>query len=391
MLDRSATASPQAAAASVRAPDALECWNDSRAAYAREELQRRIYGRIPDLSALEVEAMETAENGSSAFKLEKWRLVLPARAARLTLELLVVTPRAAPLRVMLLAQTFQHRGAAIDAWVARLRGLPRATGLGERAREWILGRHIHAPPFHEMLAAGVGLVLFRPADIIPDHPQTSAPVLETLSGDVAPEARGGVLAHWAGLSSALRARAAERFKNVPVVAWGHSRHGKAALLAGAFDQGFAGVIAHQSGRFGAALTNGARGESIAQIARAYPHWFCLRFLKEPAGACSGIDQHHLLALVAPRPLLLGNAGSDFWADPAGSARAAQAASAAYMAIGAKGLGVPLAATPDYGADLVMFERPGWHGVNEHDWRHFLAFLKAKFAFACAATPGEAHS
>jgi hypothetical protein len=229
---------------------------------------------------------------------------------------------------------------------------------------------LHAPPFTDIADAGVGLVLFYPADIVPDHKERSAPVVEALSGEHAPEDRGGVLAHWAALTSALRTRIAQRFPDAAHVAWGHSRHGKAALLAAAFDPGFNAVIAHQSGRFGAALTQGARGESVAQIARAFPHWFCPRLAVEQAQGCES-DQHHLLALIAPRPVLLGGARSDFWADHAGAVRAAFAAAPVYDGLGPS-------AHPDLSGAIVLFERSGWHGVNAEDWRVFLAFLAAKF-------------
>lgn len=156
----------------------------------------------------------------------------------------------------------------------------------------------------------------------------------------------------------------ERFRHTPAVAWGHSRHGKAALLGGAYDQDFAAVIAHQSGRFGAAMTAAHAGETPLQIARAFPHWFCQRLLDDVrAGRAPPVDQHDLLALIAPRPLLLGDASLDFWADPRGARRAVALASCA------------LASEP---RTIECFMRAGGHGLNGADWRAFVKFLDARF-------------
>jgi dienelactone hydrolase len=87
--------------------------------------------------------------------------------------------------------------------------------------------------------------------------------------------RGGAVAAWAwGYSRVLEALEQEPGVDPARTAvWGHSRNGKAALLAAAFDPRIDLVIAHQSGRGGAALSRSARGESVAEITAAFPHWF----------------------------------------------------------------------------------------------------------------------
>lgn len=354
-------------------------WNEATAEFARQELQRRVYGTIPRLD-LQLDKVSPLSPPRTDINVEQWRLTLPVGGQPLALDVLLVWPRAAPPRVMLLAQKFQHRDATIGDWTAALFAKARPKTLRLRLREWILGAHIHAPPFDELMSAGVGVALFQPAQLVPDHRAHAMPTIAAISDGIPAPDRGGVLAHWAAITSALRVRVSERFQATPIVAWGHSRHGKAALLAAAFDGAFAGAVAHQSGRFGASLTQGARGESVRQIAQSYPHWFGQRFLEERALFSGDIDQHHLLALIAPRPVLLGNATSDFWADPKGAVRAALAASAAYRALGAAGLGDRLGVA----GDIAVFERPGWHGINADDWRCFLSFLDAKFAPAPAA-------
>jgi hypothetical protein len=91
-----------------------------------------------------------------------------------------------------------------------------------------------------------------------------------------------------------------------------------------------------------------------------------------------VDQQALLALIAPRPVLLGNARRDVWSDPAGAFRAAKAADAVYELYGAKGLTAKKLDQFDPSAELSFWIRPGTHGVVKEDWPAFLEFLRAHF-------------
>jgi len=161
--------------------------------------------------------------------------------------------------------------------------------------------------------------------------------------------------------------------------WGHSRNGKSAVLAAAFDPRIDLVIAHQAGTGGTTLSRSHNGESIEQITGAYPYWFAPGY-SDYAGREDAlpVDQHQLIALVAPRPILIGGAWRDNWSDPQGSFRAAQAANPVYALYGSEGLTQPDLAHFDPEADLAVFMRRGLHGVTPADWSHFLDFLDAHF-------------
>ena len=100
-----------------------------------------------------------------------------------------------------------------------------------------------------------------------------------------------------------------------IATFGHSRYGKSALLTALWSEHVAAIIAHQSGTGGASLSRGKKGESVTQILSSYPHWFAPAYANYDTDAAIEVEQHHLLALLAPRPILLGNARRDVWSDP----------------------------------------------------------------------------
>ena len=160
---------------------------------------------------------------------------------------------------------------------------------------------------------------------------------------------------------------------------GHSRRGKAVLVAGAFDPAIDLIVSHQSGTGGSTPARRYRGEPIDSITQAYPHWFAPAY-SEYAGRedAFAFDQHQLLALIAPRPLLLGNARRDTWSDPVGGFLAAQAAGPAWELYGERGFEQNRLGAFDPDQPLAFNIRFGTHGVTPEDWDAFLAFADAQF-------------
>jgi hypothetical protein len=241
----------------------------------------------------------------------------------------------------------------------------------------------------ELLKHGYGLVNFDPTDIDPDRAdgyQNSIRKFYARPGQEKPkEEEWGTLGGWAWAMS----RVMDYIETDPdidaqkVCLTGYSRYGKAALWAAAQDERFAIVFSGQSGCGGAALSRREFGETVLRINTSFPYWFCDNFKK--FNNCVNklpVDQHLLLALIAPRPLYIETSEEDLWGDPKGSFLSGKGAESVYELFGEEGLGaveMPAAET-SVGETIGFHMRKGGHmlGYTDYDWEQFLKFSDRHF-------------
>lgn len=254
---------------------------------------------------------------------------------------------------------------------------------------YIFGEHIAHPPFDEIFDAGFAFASYHASDVVRDDAGASAVDLAAFAaeGGIAPT--GAIMAWAYAYSAAIDVLSGDdRIDAGRIAVLGHSRHGKSALVAGAWDERIAAVVSHQSGYGGAALSRSTTGEGLRQMTQGaqvlpffripgYPHWFDPAYA-EYAGRLDDIpvDQHQLLALIAPRPVFLGNARRDVWSDPNATFRAAEAASSVYRHHGRSGLAAESMKDFRPGDDIAYFLRAGGHGTDGRDMDAILAFLTA---------------
>jgi len=163
---------------------------------------------------------------------------------------------------------------------------------------------------------------------------------------------------------------------------GHSRGGKAALWTGANDQRWAITISNGSGAGGATLSRRKFGETVADLNTSFPHWFS-KNLKAFSGKEEEmpIDQHMLLASIAPRAVYISSATKDQWADPRGEYLALKKGSEVYSTIYGLDISFP---------EIASFSNPvlqkyagyhikvGVHSLTLYDWELFMDFADVQF-------------
>jgi hypothetical protein len=237
-------------------------------------------------------------------------------------------------------------------------------------------------PVEEIVKRGYAAAAFYTSDVDPDQDdgfRNGVHGIFARPGERRSPEAWGTIAAWAWgarrIMDYLETEPAVDCRQVALV--GHSRGGKTALWAGANDERFALVISNSSGCTGAALSRHRQGETVQMINTAFPHWFCENYKKYNGRETQlPIDQHQLLALIAPRRLYINSASEDTWADPEGEFLACLHTEPVYDLFDLPGLEVGSMPTPGsmlHNGYIGYHLRPGGHDLALYDWHRYLDY------------------
>lgn len=241
-------------------------------------------------------------------------------------------------------------------------------------------------PAEEVIEAGYAVAGFDVIDFAPDDKKKfSQGVLDQLYPEQLEKDNGmRALGAWGwGASRAVDYFETDKAIDVSgIISVGHSRGGKASLWFGAQDQRVAITIANESGDSGAALSRRNFGETIAHSAAMFPYWFCSNYQQYANNENKlPLDQHMLLALIAPRGLYIASAAKDLWADPKGEYLSLKEAQQVYRLYGFK-TSLP-EEMPAVNRQLIRSAagyhiREGEHNMTPFDWQQFIRFADHYF-------------
>ncbi|MFL0161117.1 alpha/beta hydrolase family protein [Aquirufa salirivi] len=311
--------------------DSKRSWNYHRKPEIVEDFEKEIYGRIPDnIPPISWKIISTENKTMAGFPVEVQKLKGTVENRR-----------------------FPSISVQMEVTIGFRKDLKKAMpAMMELA--WVFPPGMNRPPApaneipwtEQVIAKGWAFIQLNPTSVQADHGAgLKSGIIGLMNrGEFRKADDWGSLRAWAwGASKVLDyLETLPQIKYTHVGITGHSRYGKAAAVAMAFDSRFAIGYICSSGAGGLKLYRRNYGELIENVAAKNEyHWMAGNFLKY-AGPLQwndlAIDAHELIALCAPRPIYIGVGGNgDSWADPYGMYLAGKEASPVYELLGKKGL------------------------------------------------------
>jgi dienelactone hydrolase len=375
-------------------------WIDKRRPELKALFQHYMYGYLPPPAPItaKVEYEDAKAFDGKATLREVAISVGPPEVPSIHLLLVVPNQRKGPAPVFVGINfcgnhaLVKDRGIRLPtAWM-----YPHIPGVKDhRATEAGRGKQSDVWALEQSIDRGYAVATFYNGDVDPDQKDVREglqPYLRQKAGKHGPH-DWGTIAAWAwGVHRIVDyvSNHKDLDKNRIAVV-GHSRLGKTALLAAALDERIALAIPHQAGCGGTSpnRNDNPKAETVKRINTSFPHWFNDTF--KQFNDCPDklpFDQHCLIALMAPRPVLLSNAVEDEWANPSGQFRMLQTADPVYRFLGAGGLEASRMPLPGKLIDSTLgyYIRPGKHSMTKEDWNVFLDFADKHFRNPSATLP-----
>ncbi len=367
--------------------------------------EENMYGKVP--GELKIDSYRIVEQSQNAInnKAIRKQVVLTFRnnGKELDVAMLLYLPKSVEKAPVFLGYNFYGNHTVTndpeviltESWV---RNNPSFGIINNQITEQSRGVSSNRWAVEKLIDAGYGLVTMYYGDVDPDKYGKAGP---DFSDGVHPllykkdqtcplPDEWGAISAWAwGLSRAMDYfEEDEDIDQSKVIVMGHSRLGKTSLWAGALDQRFAIVISNDSGCGGAAISRRRFGERLGGMNKYFPHWLCGNCSKYDGNEDAlPVDQHELIALIAPRPVYIASAENDKWADPKGEFLSGYYATPVYELFGKQGIAsgqMPEVNQPVM-TTIGYHIRTGKHDVTEFDWEQYIKFANMHLK---GALPGE---
>ena len=365
-------------------------WEKKRRPELLAYFTQNMFGEIPgDLKISSVEILEQSENAYNGKAIRKQVLLhFEKNGKKLGVTILIYLPKNVEKAPLFLGYNFYGNHTITndaeviisEAWVDNN---PSFGIINNQLTEQSRGVRTNRWAIEKMLESGIGMATIYYGEVDPDKNDFTDGIHPLLykKAQKKPEVNEwGSISAWSwGLSRAMDYFETDSDIDASkVIVFGHSRLGKTSLWAGATDQRFAAVISNNSGCGGAALSKRKFGETVWRINNSFPHWFCKNFHNySNKEDLLPVDQHQLLALIAPRPLYVASAEEDQWADPKGELLGAYYATPVYNLYRKKGIAVtelPLVNQPIFNT-VAYHIRTGKHDVTDYDWEQYIKWAK----------------
>ena len=363
-------------------------WNSLQRPYIYYLFEENVYGKYP-LQPVNIhfkirESSSNALNGTATRK--QVRIYLHPTDTTVFTDLLIYLPNTVKTRVPIFLSLNFNGNQTVNkdpAIFPSQNGVTQINGV-VKPLDSIRGTDPNWQ-IEEVIARGYGIATAHYGDFEPDNKDGWKTGIRTSLKDVLkiqPDEWAAIGAWAWGISRImdyLQQDPAIDSKKVALM--GHSRLGKASLWAGASDPRFAIIISNESGEGGAALSKRWYGETVKKINDQFPHWFVAAYKKyNDNEKALPVDQHMLLALIAPRPLYVASAEGDQWSDPKGEFLSAVNAGKVYALFGKKGLGTDTMPPVNHavGNTIRYHIRSGNHAVTLYDWQQYLQFADTQW-------------
>jgi hypothetical protein len=375
-----------------------EMWFEQRRPELIRLFQHYMYGRLPprpETLSIKVERVDAAAFGGKATLREVTLKFGPPEAPAIHLMTVAPNHRTKPAPVVLAINYFGNHTLVRDKNVRLADNWMPERGAGvvaNRATEASRGSWVDIWRIEDVIDRGYALATFYNGDVDPDTPDQRGLQKYFRHDDPADDC--GSIGAWAwGLQRAVDYLVtAQEVDPRRIIVTGHSRMGKAALLAAAFDERIALAMPHQAGCGGSAPSRAKIAldrpydtldtpktkppETVADINDKFPHWFNARFKefnKQPEKL--PFDQNCLVALCAPRPVLFTNGRADTWINPAGQFEVLREAAPVYRLLNAGDFNAEALPADGQlmGGALGYYLRPEGHSLLKEDWKVFLDF------------------